>query len=200
MADRYRSILFLGAPGAGKGTQGTLLGSLPGFFHVSSGDMFRGLDPASDLGREIRGIMATGELVPDAKTVELWADHVGRLAERGAYRPDADLLLLDGIPRNLAQAGLMDDRIDVLAVIHLDARDRSVLAGRLAGRARKENRPDDARPEVVANRFDVYDRETAPLLSHYPAERVVRIEPVGLPLEVFSRIAAALAPIHARMS
>lgn len=200
MAALYRSIVLLGAPGVGKGTQGELLGGLPGFRHVSSGDMFRGLDASSELGKQIRAIMATGELVPDELTVRLWSDHMRRLVEAKRFDPSRDLLVLDGIPRNPAQAGMMASQIDVLAVVYLDAKDRDALVQRLKGRAEKLGRADDAREDVIRNRFAVYDRETAPLVQAYPAGLIHTIEPMGWPLEVLGRVLTALAPVHGRVN
>jgi len=192
----YRSVLLFGAPGAGKGTQGKMLGALPGFYHMSSGDMFRGLDPRSDLGKEITAIMASGELVPDELTVRLWKQHAAAKVADGSYNPAQDLLVLDGIPRNPNQADLMAGDIEVLAIVNLDATDRDALVARLKGRAAKEGRSDDAKEEVIRNRFRVFDAETAPMLGRYPAGVVHKIDPMGSPLAVLVRILEALVPIH----
>jgi len=200
MADVYRSVLLFGPPGVGKGTQGKLLGTVPGFCHLSSGDMFRGLDPASDLGKEIGAIMASGELVPDEVTVRLWRDHMARLVESGDFAPNSRVLLLDGIPRNVTQCGLMDDAIEVLAVLRFDVADRESLVQRIKRRGQQEGRSDDADEAILRNRFAVFDRETAPMIDRYDAGVVHSIDAAGLPLEVFGRAAAALAPIHAKLS
>lgn len=197
MSVSYRSVLLFGPPGVGKGTQGKLLGGVPGFFHLSSGDMFRGLDPASDLGKEIRAIMASGELVPDETTVRLWRDHMQRLVDAGDFDPARHVLLLDGIPRNVTQCELVEDAIEVLAVLSFDVADREALVQRIKRRAEQEGRSDDADEAVLRNRYSVFDRETAPMIGRYDASVVHRIEAGGLPLEVFGRAAAALAPIHA---
>jgi adenylate kinase len=199
MSAKFRSVLLFGPPGVGKGTQGKLLGSVPGFFHLSSGDMFRGLDPESDLGKEIRGIMASGELVPDELTVKLWRDHAGRLVASGAFDPETGVLLLDGIPRNVVQCELMDDAVDVLAVLSFDVPNRESLVRRIQRRALQEGRSDDADEAVLRNRFDVFDRATAPMIERYAGSLVHRVNADGLPLEVFGRAAAALAPIHAEL-
>ena len=83
MADRYRSILLLGPPGVGKGTQGKLLGSIPGFFHLATGEMFRGMDKDSTLGKEVVSYSPRGELVPDEVTVRLWPPPVEGPSENG---------------------------------------------------------------------------------------------------------------------
>ena len=200
MTAAYRSVLLFGPPGVGKGTQGKLLGKVPGFLHLSSGDMFRGLDPASDLGKEIGGIMASGELVPDEMTVRLWRDHMGRLVASGGFDPAKQVLLLDGIPRNLTQCELMADAIEVLAVLRFDVADREALVQRMKKRGEKEGRKDDSDESILRNRFVVFDRETAPMVNRYDAGLVRTVEAGGLPLEVFGLAAAALAPIHAELA
>ncbi|MAY75089.1 MAG: adenylate kinase [Phycisphaerae bacterium] len=196
MSDRHDAILLFGPPGAGKGTQGTVLGATPGFYHLSTGDMFRGLDRDTELGQEIVGYMSAGELVPDALTVRLFSEHLDILATSGAYRPGKDLLILDGIPRSLEQATLIDNAVDVLAVIRLVAKDENALVERLRGRALKENRPDDAKEEVVRRRLEVYAAETRPVLGHYDASRIHEIDAIGLPSRVLLRVLEAVVPIQ----
>ena len=137
---KYRCILMFGEPGCGKGTQGSALGRLPGFVHLSTGDMFRKLDPRSDLGREVRSYTDRGELVPDGLTIRLWSRHVRDMAASGAYRPEEDLLILDGIPRNVAQAREMAEMLDVVALIHLVAGDGEAIVQRMKQRALRDNR------------------------------------------------------------
>ena len=96
---RFKTVLLFGAPGAGKGTQGKILGAIPGVVHMSSGDMFRGMDPESRLGKIFREYSTRGELVPDEVTIDLWKEHVGKLRETGRYNPLTQLLVLDGIPQ-----------------------------------------------------------------------------------------------------
>ena len=78
MAEQYKTVLFFGAPGAGKGTQGELIGSVPGFFHMSTGDMFRSLDRNSEAGKKFESYSSKGELVPDEVTIELWQDYMNQ--------------------------------------------------------------------------------------------------------------------------
>ncbi|MEM7756324.1 MAG: nucleoside monophosphate kinase [Planctomycetota bacterium] len=197
MSSVYRSVLLFGPPGVGKGTQGKLLGGVPGFFHLSSGDMFRGLDSESDLGKEIAAIMASGELVPDEVTVRLWRDHMARLVEQGRFDPAGHVLLLDGLPRNVVQCDLIADAVEVLAVLKFDVADREALVQRIKRRGEQEGRKDDADESILRNRFKVFDRETAPMVERYTDGVVHEIEAGGLPLEVFGLAASALASVHA---
>ncbi len=196
MSQPYRSILLFGPPGVGKGTQGELLGAVPGFCHLATGDMFRGLDKASELGKEFVSYSSRGELVPDELTVRLWQQHVAGLVEAGAYRPDRDILVLDGIPRSVTQAEALDDKIDVLAIIHLVCPDIDEMVQRMKGRALKQGRADDADESVIRRRFEVYEAETAPVLGHYDPKLVHDIDAVGKPSRVLSDLLSAVVPLH----
>jgi adenylate kinase len=180
----------------GKGTQGKLVGQVPGFFHLATGDMFRGLDKESELGREFLSFSTRGELVPDALTVKLWQQHVQGLCDSGAYDPACDILLLDGIPRSVAQAQALDDKITPLAIIHLVCPDIDEMVQRMKGRAEKENRPDDADESVIRRRFEVYEQETAPVLGHYDVSLVHDVTAVGKPVGVLREVLAQIAPLH----
>ncbi len=192
----YKCILLFGAPGVGKGTQGKLLGQIPGFVHMASGDIFRSLDKASPLGRKFHEYSSQGLLVPDDVTIEVWADHVRRQIGQGKYRPDFDLLVLDGIPRNVAQCKAMDTAIEVLQIIHLRAPDIDQMVQRLKGRALKEGRHDDADESVIRRRFDVYDQETSPVLAHYDASLIEDVSAVGTPAEVLMYVLEAIVPVY----
>ena len=194
-AMRYTSILLLGAPGAGKGTQGKMLAARPGFYHSSSGDIFRALDTDSPMGRTFLQYSNRGELVPDQFTIDLWKAHMTERARAGTFNPGADLLILDGIPRNVAQARMLDDTVDVAKVIYLQCQDMNKMVQRLKGRALKENRVDDADENVIRNRLEVYAKNTEPLLNHYPADKLARVEATQTPAEVFRDILSIVTPI-----
>ncbi|MDD2676940.1 MAG: nucleoside monophosphate kinase, partial [Methylacidiphilaceae bacterium] len=132
---KFRSLLLLGAPGSGKGMQGQLLAQIPGFIHLSSGELFRALDPGSDLGRLSRQYSDQGQLVPDDLTIRVWQGHVQMMIDSGRYRPASDLLVLDGIPRNVNQLAKLSTSVDILHVFHLSCPNRDVLIQRLAARA-----------------------------------------------------------------
>ena len=119
MSMRYKSILLFGAPGSGKGTQGKILGSIPGFFHSATGDIFRSLDLQSEMGRVFWEYAGKGKLVPDEITIKLWKQYIMGMEMINQFHPQSEILVLDGIPRNLKQAELLDETIDVVKVIHL---------------------------------------------------------------------------------
>lgn len=188
--------MLFGAPGVGKGTQGKLLGQIPGMKHLATGDMFRALDKATELGKKVNAIMASGALVPDELTVELWHQHLQQLIERGSYRPKTDLLVLDGIPRSLNQAQALKPHLRVLGVLHLTFNDLNDMVGRMKRRALQENRPDDADENVIRRRFEVYERETRPVLSFYDQSLVRNVNGIGPPAEVLLRLLQELVPVY----
>jgi adenylate kinase len=195
-----RSVLLLGAPGAGKGTQGNILKAIPGFYHFSSGEVFRRLDVSSRLGKVFLEYSSRGELVPDDLVLQIWLANINAHAVLGDFLPNRHLLVLDGVPRTVAQARLLQDYLDVLLVLHLDAGDPEMMVTRLRNRALKENRPDDADERVIRNRFVVYERETRPLLDFYPADRVAHIDGSQSPARVAAQVLAVLAPLQERIA
>ena len=196
MSNRFKTVLLFGMPGVGKGTQGKILGHIPGFFHLACGDVFRSLDVSSPLGQKVLAFSSRGELVPDELTIEMWQRNVQAQTALSYFKPHADLLILDGIPRNVPQAKAMEQHLDVLRVIHLVCADRDAMVHRMRRRALKENRPDDADEKVIRRRFEVYDRETKPVLAYYPSPIVSEIEAVGAPAEVLQHVLEVLVPIQ----
>jgi adenylate kinase len=196
MHKKYQTILLFGAPGAGKGTQGSILGRIPGFFHLSCGEVFRSLDIHSELGKIFYQYSSKGELVPDKVTVDMWVENVHAQTVLGLYKPHDDLLVLDGIPRNPNQAELMDEHIDVLGIIHLVCADKEAMIKRLRRRALKENRIDDAKEDVIRNRWRVYEEETAPVLDHYPDSIIHDVDAVGSPAAVLQHVLSIIVPIQ----
>jgi adenylate kinase len=192
---RYKSILLFGAPGSGKGTQGKILGSIPGFYHSATGDIFRSLDLQSEMGRIFWEYAGKGKLVPDEVTIKLWKQYIKGMEMINQFHPNNEILVLDGIPRNLKQAQLLDDTIDVAKVIHLVCSDTSKMIERLRRRALRENRFDDASDEVIKRRLEVYERDTRPVLNYYPPERVVRVEAMMSQIRVLSQLVEFLVPL-----
>jgi adenylate kinase len=188
MSKRYSTYLFLGAPGSGKGTQGVTLGSLPTFFHCACGDVFRRLDVRTPLGQTFLSHSSRGELVPDEITIQLWRESIDAAVSAGRFKPDIDRLLLDGIPRNVRQAELMDEIIDVKRVFHLSCPDREKVVARLKKRALKDNRLDDANEEVIRRRLLAYETESKPLLDHYGDSLITHIDATQPPVKVLRDI------------
>ena len=189
---RYRTILIFGAPGSGKGTQGKILGKIPGFYHCACGDVFRSLDTASELGAAFLEYSSKGLLVPDEMTVRLWHESIRKTAESGKFKPERDYLILDGIPRNTAQAVLMEQHIEVRRVFHLSCPDRDKLVARLKKRALRDNRLDDANEDVIRSRLATYDSESKPMLQHYAKVTRHDIDASLTPIEVLHRILTEL--------
>lgn len=196
MPQRYRSVLLVGPPGVGKGTQGAILGCVPGFEHIASGDMFRSLDKQSELGRQFYEFSSKGLLVPDDLTVELWKQYMEQRIACGKYNPQRDLLILDGIPRSMNQVDLMKDLIDALCVVHLTTPDVDQMVVRMKKRAQREGRHDDADEQVIRRRFEVYKNETAPLLAKFSKQQICDVDATGTPIEVLMNILKQLAPIY----
>ena len=179
---------MFGAPGSGKGTHGRALGAIPGFFHCACGDVFRSLRPETPLGKVFLEYSSHGQLVPDEQTVELWQQCIDNSMKAGRFHPDADTLVLDGIPRNVAQAKILNGTLDVIAVFYLTASKPETLIHRMQRRALRENRLDDANLDVIRERLKTYEKETKPVLNFYGRKLVHRINTDGTPVEIFSEI------------
>lgn len=192
----YKTVLLFGAPGAGKGTQGKILGKIPGFYHLACGDVFRSLDTNTELGRKFVEYSSRGELVPDALTIQMWQENMHAQTVLSIYKPKVDLLILDGIPRNVGQARALDRHLQVLRVIHLVCPDLDRMVERMKRRAIKENRLDDADEKVIRRRFEVYDRETRPVLAHYEEAIVHEVDAMGSPAEVLQHILEVVVPVQ----
>ncbi len=194
--ERYKTILLFGAPGAGKGTQGKILGTIPGFYHCACGDVFRQIDITSKLGKIFYDYSSRGELVPDDITVQMWADSIHAHTVLSQYKPKKDLLILDGIPRTVEQAKIIEKHIKVLKVIHLVCKDEASMFERLRRRALKENRFDDANEATIRRRWAVYENETRPVLDHYKKNLILEVDSIGSPARVMRDILEAVVPIQ----
>ncbi|MEZ5174677.1 MAG: adenylate kinase [Acidimicrobiia bacterium] len=189
MADKRvgRRILFLGPPGAGKGTQADMLARTLGVPHISTGAMLRdAIAAGSDLGKQVEAVVASGALVSDDLVLALVEERLGRDDAACGY-------LLDGYPRNLTQANALagsigKGAIEVALLLEVDTEE---LVARLVKRAADEGRADDTE-EVIRHRLEVYESETLPLIEHY-GEAVIRVNGLGAIDEIFARIALALA-------
>jgi adenylate kinase len=193
---RYQTILLFGAPGAGKGTQGKILAQVPGFYHLSCGEVFRNIDTSSELGKTFLHYSSKGLLVPDDVTVKMWQHNMHARTVLSDYKPAADLLVLDGIPRNVHQAKLLERHVNVLLVIHLVCPDKEEMIQRLRRRALKENRIDDAKEEVIRKRWEVYERETFPVLEYYPKAIIREVDATGSPGRILEHILEWVVPVQ----
>ena len=191
---KYRCVLLFGAPGTGKGTQGGILGHVPGFYHLAVGDVFRSIDINSPTGKEVHKYVSKGQLVPDDLTIKIWKNALEAYIALSTYKPWEDLLILDGLPRNLEQANLIDNELEVLKVVHLDCEDEEDMIRRIQKRAIQSNRADDAQESVIRHRFEVYRSVSAPVLEFYPDDIISQVEASGSPAEVLQRILKAVIP------
>jgi adenylate kinase len=189
---KYRTYLLFGPPGSGKGTQGKTLGSIPRFYHCPCGDVFRSIDTRTKVGKAFLEYSSKGQLVPDEITVELWQEAIAAAVDAHKFKPDIDILVLDGIPRNVSQSKIMDEMIDVKKVFHLSCPSRDTLFLRLKKRALKDNRLDDANEEVIRRRLETYEQESKPVLSYYKKETVSLVDATQPPAKVLFDILAVV--------
>ena len=185
---KYQTYILFGAPGSGKGTQGRTLGSIPLFYHCPCGDVFRSIDTRTKVGKAFLEYSSRGQLVPDDITVELWKEAIDAAVDSHQFKPDIDILVLDGIPRNVGQAKIMDELIDVMRVFHLSCPNRESLFTRLRKRALKDNRLDDANEEVINRRLAIYEEESKPVLGYYGKDRITCIDATEPPAKVLLHI------------
>jgi adenylate kinase len=184
------NLLVLGPQGSGKGTQAKRISAAHGIPHVSTGDMFRAAVAArTELGRQVEPILASGDLVPDDLTVALIRE---RLSEQDAR----DGFVLDGFPRNLAQAEALDGMLAEIgrgldAVLFFDLSDELAVE-RIRGRALDEGRDDDS-PDAIARRLAIYHEQTEPVVERYRATgKLVPLHAAPSIEEVSMEIEAAL--------
>lgn len=188
--DRTARLLIVGPQGSGKGTQGVRVAEALGIPVVSTGDIFRAnIKAGTELGQKVTAILDAGDLVPDELTSEIVRDRLQQEDAAGGF-------LLDGYPRNTAQVGHLDAFLAesgaaLDAVILLDVPREESIA-RLALRAVEQGRSDDTE-DAIAHRLDIYERETAPIISVYEPRGIVdRIDGVGSLDDITARISAAL--------
>ena len=188
------NVLVLGPQGSGKGTQAKRISAAHGVPHVSTGDMFRAaVAEGTALGRRVEPILASGELVPDELTIALIRD---RLSQDDA----SDGFILDGFPRNLAQAAALDEMLWVIdrpldTVLFFDLDDETATR-RMLRRAADEERGDDT-PDVMARRLAIYHEQTEPVVERYRAAGTLcALHAGGTVDDVFAEIETALGRLH----
>ena len=196
---KYRTVLLFGAPGSGKGTQGKILGAIPGLFHFACGDAFRNLRITDPIGKTFIEYSSRGQLVPDEPTIDLWRRNIEACTVNGIFDPEHDTLVLDGIPRNVRQAEILGDTLDVRAVFHLTCEDKSQMVERLQRRALRENRLDDANLEIIRKRLETYETETSPVLDFYGPDVVRRIDSSQTPINVLRSILDVVARLDVQV-
>lgn len=200
-------MLIFGPQGSGKGTQGKLICDEYGLIHISTGDIFRdNISRGTDLGKQVQEIVKSGALVPDELTNALVKDRLSKDDIKRGF-------LLDGFPRNMAQAEFLDGVIDINAVIVLDVPD-SVTIERISARRLCKNckasynlkfkppaiegkcdkcggelvQREDDKPESIKDRLAIYHSQTAKIVERYPEKIVVRVEGSGSIDEVFEKV------------
>jgi adenylate kinase len=177
-------IIIVGPPGAGKGTQAAVLSKELGIVHISTGELFRAhVDGKTELGRTVKKYLDAGALVPDELTNAMVADRLTEDVCREGF-------LLDGFPRNLMQAQVLEDLLrerdcEIDIVLEFDAPEDEVVE-RLLARGR-----DDDTEDIIRHRQQLYRKETAPLLEFY-ADRLVTVPAVGSVADVTVRALDAL--------
>ena len=185
---KYNTFIIFGAPGSGKGTQGAILGRIPRLFHFSCGDAFRSMDTRTEVGQEFLKYSSEGKLVPDEVTVRFWKAQIDNQVEAHIFKPDIDFLVLDGIPRNIEQAEIMEEYLNIIKLFHLSVPNREELARRLRKRAIKDNRLDDANDDVIDRRVKTYEEESKELLDYYPKKIITAIDAEHPPVKVLAGI------------
>lgn len=171
-------LIFLGAPGAGKGTQAKILSELYQIPHISTGDILReSVAQQTPLGTKAQGFMDRGELVPDQLVIDLIRERLSQDDARSGW-------ILDGFPRTAAQAEFLDELLNQInqpydQAVNLDVPDE-VLVARLLGRGRR-----DDTEEVIRRRLQVYREQTAPLIDFYQKrQKLISVNGNMLPDEV----------------
>ena len=180
------NLMLTGPPGAGKGTQAQRLAGRCGIPQISTGDMLRAaVASGSGLGRQVKAILDSGELVSDEIVIQLVRERLGQADTKPGF-------ILDGFPRTREQARVLDELLAgagraPLRVLCLEVPEQELVRRILS---RGEGRADD-NEETVRRRLEVYRRDTEPMLEHY-AESVIRLDGIGTMEEIESRIGEAL--------
>ncbi len=181
------NVVLFGPPGAGKGTQSEKLIEKYLLVHLSTGDIFRSnIKGATELGKLAKSFMDKGELVPDSVTISMLEDVVNKQINPKGF-------IFDGFPRTSAQAESLDAFLiqkgwRISAMIALEVSDEE-LKKRLLLRGKDSGRADDANPEIIQNRINIYNRDTAPLKNFYKEQgKYLGVEGLGTIEDIFDRL------------
>lgn len=182
-----KNIILFGPPGAGKGTQSKKLLEKYQLVHLSTGDIFRfELKNETNLGKEAKNYMDKGELVPDSVVIKMIKEHIEKNLQSNGF-------IFDGFPRTTAQAGALDNMMaefncSISGMIALTANETELI-NRLQKRAEIEGRKDDADLNIIQNRLNVYNNETAIVKDHYDKQnKYYELNGLGTIDEVFKRL------------
>lgn len=185
------NIVLFGPPGAGKGTQSEKLVSRYELVHLSTGDIFRfNMKNETELGKLAKSFIDAGQLVPDNVTISMLESEVSK-------HPEAKGFIFDGFPRTPAQATALDEFLaknntSITAMLALEVPEEE-LKMRLLKRAEVSGRADDANPEVIQNRINVYNNETSPVKDFYLNQnKYIGINGVGSIEDIFNALCAAI--------
>lgn len=185
------NIVLFGPPGAGKGTQSEKLVSRYELVHLSTGDIFRfNMKNETELGKLAKSFIDAGQLVPDNVTISMLESEVSK-------HPEAKGFIFDGFPRTPAQATALDEFLaknntSITAMLALEVPEEE-LKVRLLKRAEVSGRADDANPEVIQNRINVYNNETSPVKDFYLNQnKYIGINGVGSIEDIFNALCAAI--------
>lgn len=190
------NVLLLGPQGSGKGTQAKRIEVEYSIPHIATGDMLRAaIEQGTELGREVKPILESGQLVPDELMIDLIRERL--------QQPDAERgFILDGFPRTTRQADALDSMLDEigrsLSIVFEFQLPDDIATERLLRRAKLEGRADDA-PEAIAKRLALYHEQTEPLVGHYRLRgNLVGIHADRSIDEVFAEVQETLEQVTAR--
>ncbi|MCH9630665.1 MAG: adenylate kinase [Chlamydiia bacterium] len=192
---KFDAILIIGPPGSGKGTMAKFISAAGSHCHLSSGDMFRGILPETPLGEVFHKYSSKGLLIPDELTVHLFRLYLMGLIHTNVFQPSKQVLILDGLPRTLSQARLLDAHVHVKGIINLEVDDPELLVNRIRRRSFIDKRPDDRERSVLKKRLQFFESETLKLLEYYDLNVVHSVNASQKPLEVLRDILIKLASI-----
>jgi adenylate kinase len=186
------NLIIFGPPGSGKGTQSEKVAEKYNLAHISTGDIFRSeIRNETPLGLKVQSIIEKGELVPDEVLLEVLENALDKRAGKAGY-------IFDGFPRTLQQAqdldALMKKRNEQITLVIALVVDQDEVVKRLLKRAKLEGRKDDTE-EVILNRMNVYQKQTAPLIDYYQKQnKFEKVKGVGSIDDIFDAITQTVEP------